>query len=78
MKQVMTAQMKAAWAACEYQSDDRLDPRVNPLFKEGFTACHDLLMPLLIEAIPHVVGNQHWPDGETAALVKRIEEVIGQ
>lgn len=56
-------------------------------FKAGFILCHDLLMPLLIEAMPHVMGSHgadHLLDGFRPRrrpiddLVERLQEVIGE
>lgn len=92
MNAAMKQKMSAAWEArneqalnawrhispypCPFPSDDE---KIG--FSAGFTACHDLLMPLLVEAMLHVMGNQHYfgqrPDSETAALVQRMKGVIG-
>lgn len=51
-------------------------------FEMGFTACHDMLMPLLLEAMPHVTSadtlldGYRWSKVADSLFVERLREVI--
>lgn len=81
----MLTKMKNAWGRWhkDVPEDDR--PNVNPSFHAGFEAAHDLLMPLLEKAAPHVyasAGANHMLDGfkprrrPIDELVEQIKAVI--
>lgn len=92
----MQQKMSAVWEVRKdeaWNAWDKLCPRPCPFpsddekigFSVGFTACHDLLMPLLIEAMPHVMashGAEHMLDGfrpqrrPIDGLVERLREVM--
>lgn len=63
-----------------YGVDDESD--ISPCdagFKKGFEYCHDILMPLIIEAYPHVLGNQgaaHMLDGLRERQRKPIDDLV--
>jgi len=66
MEQNMLAEMENAWNKWHEDISETDRPGINPSFQEGFEAAHDLLMPLLEMAAPHVyasAGAAHMMDG---------------
>lgn len=85
MEHKLLQKMKNAWVDWHGDIDDEDVPSVNPSFQEGFEAAHDLLMPLLEMAAPHVyasAGAAHMLDGfrpkriPIDELVDRIKDVV--
>lgn len=69
----------AAWQKYTVTRDVMVDAEA---FNAGFISCHDLLMPLLIEAMPHVTSadtlldGYRWSKVADSLLVERLREVI--
>ena len=85
MEKNMLEKMKMAWDRWHEDINEEDRPNVNPRFQEGFEAAHDLLMPLLEMAAPHVyasAGAAHMLDGfkpkklPIDELVNRIKDVV--
>lgn len=85
MESEMNQKMKHAWLLWHGDMEEDDIPSVNASFKEGFEACHDILMPLLIESALHVMashGAEHMLDGFRPQrrpiddLVDKIKEVL--
>lgn len=81
----MKTAMTDAWVDWHGDMDADDIPAVNPSFREGFEACHDLLMPLLKAAAMHVhaaAAAEHMLDGfrpqrrPADELIERINDVL--
>lgn len=85
MEQKLVEKMKGAWVDWHADIAPEDIPSVNPSFQEGYEAAHELLMPLLQMAAPHVyasAGAEHMLDGfkpkklPIDELVNRIRDVV--
>lgn len=83
MESNMRKIMAHSWTDWLKESGDTHD--TPSVFADGFEYCHNILMPLLIEAMPHVyasAGAAHLTDGfrpqrrKIDDLVERIEAVL--
>lgn len=85
MESNMREAMNNHWAEWSGSLTEHYIEIVNSGYEEGFESCHDILMPLLIEAMPHVYANAgaaHLTDGfrpqrkKIDDLVDRIKAVL--
>lgn len=77
MESNMRQEMRQSWL--NGYSDNCMDyevPIINHNFQEGFEACHDILMPLIIEAYPHVLGNYGAAYFTDSPQLKKIDDLI--
>lgn len=77
--------MEMSWRKWHHDIDADDVPAVNLCYEKGFIACHNILMPLLVEAALHVMashGAEHMLDGfrpqhrKIDDLVDKIKEVL--